>query len=383
MATAWLHIGWPKTGSTALQAALRDGKFDFVVPKPAGGPVLHQELVTALSDGAVASQTDSPADQSFRVYQDALETGKDVVISYEELSINGGLAERLMARLRRDFEHVQVICVVRPFGHWLPSCLTQVCREVSPRLPQIFPENHDLALVLQPGIAVLSALESWHKVVGADDMRFLNYEPHSSRNIVSQVLETIQGRYEQIPYQTHNASDGGAFTCLRLASLRHCGRAQDNASLRAGGAFIALSRQIRSAALSIDPALLDRLELQSRDTFDWIEEASGFELRNARPEGITIGSFEDVDRIAAHYLPQLLSEAGSVWGLTPHIDPRASLPEQLRDLMRYLAGIEKLPHLPTNFDPDRYLALHDDVAQAGVDPAEHFRAHGVFEGRHH
>ena len=37
--------------------------------------------------------------------------------------------------------------------------------------------------------------------------------------------------------------------------------------------------------------------------------------------------------------------------------------------------------LPRDFDGTRYLVLHPDVAEAGVDPAHHYLTHGRFEGR--
>ena len=37
--------------------------------------------------------------------------------------------------------------------------------------------------------------------------------------------------------------------------------------------------------------------------------------------------------------------------------------------------------LPRDFDGARYLVLHPDVAEAGVDPAHHYLTHGRFEGR--
>ena len=37
--------------------------------------------------------------------------------------------------------------------------------------------------------------------------------------------------------------------------------------------------------------------------------------------------------------------------------------------------------LPHDFDSARYLVLHPDVAEAGVDPAHHYLTHGRFEGR--
>jgi hypothetical protein len=37
--------------------------------------------------------------------------------------------------------------------------------------------------------------------------------------------------------------------------------------------------------------------------------------------------------------------------------------------------------LPVDFDPTKYLELHPDVAEAGVDPVFHYMTHGRFEGR--
>jgi ectoine hydroxylase-related dioxygenase (phytanoyl-CoA dioxygenase family) len=41
----------------------------------------------------------------------------------------------------------------------------------------------------------------------------------------------------------------------------------------------------------------------------------------------------------------------------------------------------KADPLPEDFDPARYLELHPDVAEAGMDPAYHYTTHGRFEGR--
>jgi hypothetical protein len=37
--------------------------------------------------------------------------------------------------------------------------------------------------------------------------------------------------------------------------------------------------------------------------------------------------------------------------------------------------------LPEDFDPARYLVLHPDVAEAGVDPVDHYLTYGRYEGR--
>ncbi|MEM8493351.1 MAG: methyltransferase domain-containing protein [Pseudomonadota bacterium] len=39
--------------------------------------------------------------------------------------------------------------------------------------------------------------------------------------------------------------------------------------------------------------------------------------------------------------------------------------------------------LPADFDPETYLKLNPDVAEAGVDPAEHYLEYGVKEGRYY
>jgi methyltransferase family protein len=39
------------------------------------------------------------------------------------------------------------------------------------------------------------------------------------------------------------------------------------------------------------------------------------------------------------------------------------------------------PSLPVGFDRDRYLAIHKDVAEAGIDPEQHYLAYGYKEGR--
>lgn len=38
-------------------------------------------------------------------------------------------------------------------------------------------------------------------------------------------------------------------------------------------------------------------------------------------------------------------------------------------------------NLPSDFDPEEYLSLHEDVRLAGVDPARHYLRFGLFEGR--
>ncbi|MCY4386899.1 MAG: phytanoyl-CoA dioxygenase family protein [Desulfurellaceae bacterium] len=50
---------------------------------------------------------------------------------------------------------------------------------------------------------------------------------------------------------------------------------------------------------------------------------------------------------------------------------------------RMLLAPDEIPayRLPGDFDGARYLTLHPDVAEAGVDPAYHYMTHGRFEGR--
>ncbi len=43
--------------------------------------------------------------------------------------------------------------------------------------------------------------------------------------------------------------------------------------------------------------------------------------------------------------------------------------------------IRKLPPIPEDFGPERYLELNPDVREGGADPVRHWQEHGYREGR--
>lgn len=49
--------------------------------------------------------------------------------------------------------------------------------------------------------------------------------------------------------------------------------------------------------------------------------------------------------------------------------------------LRRRRGALGVKPLPEDFDPQNYLRLNPDVAQAGFDPREHYVRHGCHEGR--
>lgn len=58
------------------------------------------------------------------------------------------------------------------------------------------------------------------------------------------------------------------------------------------------------------------------------------------------------------------------------VTPATLLPEEPKDF-----PLTAAPTLPEDFDSARYLALHPDVAAAGIDGRAHYLKHGFYEGR--
>jgi len=98
--------------------------------------------------------------------------------------------------------------------------------------------------------------------------------------------------------------------------------------------------------------------------------------------------FRDLGNLAfALFSPQLFEELVADAGLQirrvtygywregrPNVTLKGEHPQDIAILYRPI-------ELPVDFDPVRYLELHRDVAEAGVDPVRHYLDHGRREGR--
>ena len=55
----------------------------------------------------------------------------------------------------------------------------------------------------------------------------------------------------------------------------------------------------------------------------------------------------------------------------------------MKSLFRQRPGGRQTSGLPADFDPKRYLELHQDRREAKADPETHYLLHGRKEGRHY
>lgn len=372
MAKAWVHIGWPKTGTTALQYALRHGDFDFVVPQDGRTSDNFEPFVNALGDVNDASHARAMAE-----YRRCVDTGRDLVISSEHLSGQLGRAEALLSVLHRDYDSVHMVSVVRPFGEWIPSQLTQT----SSFPAEVLQGSWKMGLSVRDKMRVhaLPRLRTWHDLLPAEQISVMRYDATIRDSIVPQLVELFQGHSATIPASVHNASDSAAFYALRCVALLGLSPQMDVVEMRGLGALTSVAREIRSEKLALSDALLTEIEEQFSDDLDWIRDQYGYELRGARPDGCVVETDDDVRALAASFLLEIRELIGDLGlGITREVN---DVVDQVRSWLRFLGAVPELPELPDGFDEQRYLNLHPDLVAAEADPALHYRQHGFFEAR--
>ena len=143
MRRAIIHIGMPKTGTTAIQKAvsgyddgqiavsgLCNGTHNFpMIILFADFPLNH---ILAVKGGLTTANFDTlRADFDAKFEQDLARTDRSILWSSEELSVPGGsktMAEGLINRIRPHFDRVEVVAYVRAPGPFMASSLQQRVR---------------------------------------------------------------------------------------------------------------------------------------------------------------------------------------------------------------------------------------------------------------
>ncbi len=116
---------------------------------------------------------------------------------------------------------------------------------------------------------------------------------------------------------------------------------------------------------------------------------------NIRPDVVHIDGGHDYDAVSADLRVwwEMLNPGGLLIG--DDYDPGGGWPDVKRAFDEFFGArgltpfehggnkcrIRKLPPIPEDFDPERYLELNPDVREGGADPARHWQEHGCREGR--
>ena len=187
--TAFVHIGVPKTGSTAIQAAFSEARADLRAAGyhyPSGAPNHGERLALAFwdradalrlaglrwKDGAAAERHVDAARDA--VTADAVACAPDhMVLSDEILSeFHPGEVRRLVGFLQAHFDRVRVIAFLRDPLDWATSAAQQATKWSGDTLERLFerPRLPDYAGRLGPWIDVLGREALDLRLYGAGDV---------------------------------------------------------------------------------------------------------------------------------------------------------------------------------------------------------------------
>ncbi|RST86277.1 hypothetical protein EJC49_11265 [Aquibium carbonis] len=369
-----IHIGLPKTGSSAIQAflsrnveALALQGISYPSPESAQvlgagactGNLLHVMQRRATADhfsGTVPERVDAYLDVT--IEESISTSGTDtVLLSGEFLGawVTPGRIAALQALSRRH--EVLIVAFVRDLYDWQVSGWKQRVKANG--------ETRDLSeyveAVIEGGGGVLRRLPQF--LDSGLDCRLLNYD-HHKQALIRAFLHVI-GADPDAPELLLEADR------LDNPSISYWQATQVGMAVRHTGssrlAALLLDRFRSEKDPRKDPVIgdVDRRLLEAhREIVSRINRLlpEGHELRRTPREGMALGdvgfSAEDMTRFMQTV--RLVLDG-------PELRPSVDRARQ--------------EGLPGDFDPYEYLLRNPDVAAAKVDPAEHYLTYGRFEGR--
>lgn len=406
MRTAWVHIGLPKTGSTAFQNALFAKDWGFAVPEPvATSEPKHEPIVAAilsqvdglfdvdrpppgLGGGAALDPTEFlwrhlpehwGADEIAQVnhrFDQLLASSKDMIISAEELFHVPALAGPLVDRLAPAFDRVRVLVVLRDLSEWIPSQLGQLCQSESPEFDDLVRAGLDLG-DLYPAFRL--RLGPWVKRLGPENIVAMPYRAPDEAPLLERMFGRLLGAAPVFPGQLRrNVSGSGKLIAVMLA-MRLTGLGGAPGLSRAARMLLSVGGDFGSGALTLTPERMGQIVAENHADLEWLESRLGSSLRHPpRNPGLPVDSILGLAETGARLMPDFARHVATKLSLDlPAGRDGPSLPA----LAEHLAGLKTLPAVPADFDGAHYLRLQPDVAAARMDPAEHYRHHGFFEGR--
>ncbi len=221
--TLFLHSGPGKTGTSAIQAVLRDATPPgLLYPTTGQWPDgAHHKILFAMRGKTKRGDIDIPPFEDLMsdlcAELDAAET--DVVISSESFGTQDFevFLDHLNRRLERPFDDMQVIVVLRHPLERAASAYNQNIKDMAlttVQMPKPYLETSALSLRLAP------LVRAWKTM--PVPVTFLNYHP--SATLVHRFFETIGHLPEdgKLPEKTHNQSISG-YALLTLLAGRMVG----------------------------------------------------------------------------------------------------------------------------------------------------------------
>ncbi len=369
-----LHIGLHKTGSSALQALLAQ-RVDLLAANGIAYPYPDPPAVVAIggcsgnglqilhAKGAFRSKSTAHADLDprFAVFlREVVEAQReDTVVLSTEYFANLELGQLQSLKAELSGHRVKVICFVRDpfdfaFSAWRQHIKTGKC-EV------------DFQTYLDIPSRRFSLREGFLKYaqVFAENLTVLRYERHVSR--LGPAFFRALGLLDHVPEdalqvgRTHNpsVSPSEAFLVAEVCAAI-AGR-----DVAAAASRVLLARRTRRQLPYYNRALHEKLNGMFADAVPVLN-------RFLPPEDhLTLGLRDEADTPA----PVLDEDRAFLAPMLPKL--RDGKPSPLRRTLTKLLH----PGVPSKFDPQVYLALNPDVAQAGLDPRQHYRSVGKAENR--
>ncbi|WP_158774124.1 hypothetical protein [Cobetia sp. L2A1] len=194
--TLYLHVGWSKTGTSAVQSQIQAQYADFLdkgilYPQSLQWPD-HSHHPFALSfQGSGAYQSDmSPADALEKLRIEMEESPAPSVLLSSELSPMYFNNPRFRIFVAEHFETVKVLFTVRPQSELLLSLYNQLVKDPNIRYDASL---FTLALRNIGWLNYLNHIRQWEKHVGEENLSVLPY----SRRVVQDFLQAFDIEYRQ------------------------------------------------------------------------------------------------------------------------------------------------------------------------------------------
>lgn len=372
MRRIWVHIGLPKTATTAIQLALyhlEDPHLRYARLLPA---LDHFEILMAASRGE--------GDAVARLDALLAEDDRDIVLSAEGLVQEPQIAQPLWELLQQRADRVTLLCTVRDPVDLVPSMMLHLLPE---NVPMFRGFINTRGRWLPYGYSnQFAALAQWLHRFGPDDLVLLDHDDPATVSPVTGFAAAL-GRPD-----------------LVLPDIRV------NSSMTREGASV-LSALIADTDLGPSPVLdllwgtllrgfgRTRFRLGDAALAAGLSEAGDdlalLEARLGRPVRRSGG---DPPGAVTHPLELVIAGWSLIEPFADHLRQEWSWPvppitttHELRTFLGQVHAALTDPvapqriAVPRSFDPDRYLLINPDLSAARVDPVEHYRDFGFFEMR--
>lgn len=327
MPDCFLHVGGPKTGSTAIQEALfyhiHDPRFQYV----SGGEPNGTLAVSALFDdfprcekifrrfgspgGSFAAYQSRFARQWTRGVERAVRYGRHIIISAEILWV---LPQPVLERLRdsivsRGFD-IHVRGYVRPWHAWLTSlCVHQ------------FVHDRGRFVLTSPwdelNFQVVANVHRLRRVFGHDRCQIFLFDPGSfpGECVVRHFAARVGLRFPE--GFALRANEGFSRRAVQLAYCYHKFEnpvGEEDLDYPAGKfRMLAMIRQLSGPPLRFHPELLAPWRHQQKEQDSWIERELCFSLDDPPPDGTIDGAIRRESDLF-EFDPQTLDWLGRMTG---------------------------------------------------------------------